>query len=123
MTTHRLRSAALCAVVAIVIGGCGSSGQPAGTVVIVVETEYKIVLSQGSFTPGTYTFDVTNHGQKTHSLEINGPGVRRVKLPENLGPGQSATMTVILRAGTYDVFCDIDRHKARGMDVSIHVTG
>jgi hypothetical protein len=32
-------------------------------------------------------------------------------------------MTVTLRVGTYDVFCQIDHHWARGMYVIIHVTG
>jgi hypothetical protein len=87
---------------AVLIAGCGtSSGQAQGTVVTATETEYKIVLSQTSFTPGTYTFVVTNHGQVTHSLEIKGPGVNGQRLPQLLGPSQSGSMTVTLRGGTY----------------------
>jgi uncharacterized cupredoxin-like copper-binding protein len=112
------------AVAGILIAGCGaSSGQSSGTVVTATETEYQIVLSRTSFTPGTYTFVVTNHGLVTHSLEINGPGVNDVQLPQILGPGQSASMTVTLRPGSYDVFCQVDHHRALGMNVIIQVTG
>ncbi len=118
------RAAALGAAAGILISGCStSSGQASGTVVTAAETEYQIVLSQTSFTPGTYTFVVTNHGLLTHSLEINGPGVNGQQLPHVLGPGQSASMTVTLRPGSYDVFCQADHHRARGMNVVIQVTG
>jgi hypothetical protein len=51
---------ALGAVAAMLITGCGtSSGQAQGTVVTATETGYKIVVSQASFTPGTYTFVAT----------------------------------------------------------------
>ena len=115
---------ALGAVAAMLITGCGtSSGQAQGTVVTATETEYKIVLSRASFTPGTYTFVATNHGQLTHSLEIKGPGVNGQQLPQLLAPGQSGSMTVTLRQGTYDVFCQAGRHKQLGMNVIIQVTG
>lgn len=109
---------------AVVIAGCGTSpGQTQGAVVTAIETEYQIVLSRTSFTPGTYTFVATNHGQVAHSLEIQGPGVNGQQLPQLLGPGQSGSMTVTLRRGSYDVFCQVDHHKARGMNVIIQVTG
>jgi plastocyanin len=115
---------ALGAVAGMLIAACGTSSGPApGTVVTTTETEYQIVLSQTSFTPGTYTFEVTNHGQVTHSLEINGPGVSDQRLPQLLGPGQSARMTVTLRRGSYDVFCQVGHHRALGMNVIIEVTG
>jgi plastocyanin len=112
------------AAAAILIAGCGTSpGQPRGTVATATETEYHIALSQTSFSPGTYTFVAINHGQVTHSLEITGPGVNGQQLPQVLAPGQSASMTVILSRGTYDVFCQIGRHRRLGMVVIIHVTG
>jgi plastocyanin len=121
---HRsVASAALRAcVVGMLVAGCGASGQTGGTVVTATETEYHIVLSRTSFTPGTYTFVATNRGFVTHSLKIVGPGVNGQHLPI-LAPGQSASMTVTLRPGSYDVFCQIGRHKQLGMNVIIQVTG
>jgi plastocyanin len=117
----RLRPA-LTAVAGMLIAGCGSSaGGVQGTVVNATETEYHIALSRTSFTSGTYTFVVTNDGQLLHSLEINGPGVNGQKLAQPLGPGQSGNLTVTLRPGTYDVFCQIGRHRTLGMIVIIHV--
>jgi plastocyanin len=110
-------------VAVLVAAGCGASPEQAqGTVVTAGETEYHIALSQTSFTPGTYTFVATNQGQATHSLEIKGPGVNGQHLPI-LAPGQSASMTVTLRRGTYDVFCQVGRHKALGMNLTIQVAG
>jgi uncharacterized cupredoxin-like copper-binding protein len=115
--------AAAFAAAATLIGGCGSSGQVRGKLVSAIETEYQIVLSQARFTPGTYTFDVENHGQLTHSLEVIGPGTGRRVLSKNIAPGQSADLTVRLRAGTYELICPIDHHARRGMSVTIRVSG
>jgi plastocyanin len=114
---------ALAVVAGMLIAGCGTSAGIQGTAVNATETEYHIALSRTSFTPGTYTFVVTNDGQVLHSLEIKGPGVNGQKLAQSLGPGQSGNLTVTLRRGSYDVFCQIGRHRRLGMIVIIHVTG
>jgi plastocyanin len=78
-------------------------------------------LSTMAFTPGAWTFAVTNTGKIVHSLEVDGPGLRAVTA--NLQPGQSATLTATLESGQYDVFCPIPGHKALGMNAEITVTG
>jgi plastocyanin len=85
------------------------------------ETEFHIALSQTTFSPGKYTFVAVDKGQLQHNLVINGPGVSQLKTPGLLSPGQSALVTVTLAKGTYDVFCGVPGHKARGMDVHITV--
>jgi uncharacterized cupredoxin-like copper-binding protein len=85
------------------------------------ETEYKITLSQGSFHPGSYAFKAVNNGTITHALTINGPGVSD-KSTGDLSPGDSATLTVTLQAGTYELWCPIDSHKSLGMDIHITVS-
>ncbi|UIJ33880.1 plastocyanin/azurin family copper-binding protein [Allobranchiibius sp. GilTou73] len=72
-----------------------------------------------TFTPGTYTFDVKNGGSATHALKIVGPGVD--KSTSDIAAGKSATLTVTLTAGTYDVNCPVANHKMLGMDVKIKV--
>jgi uncharacterized cupredoxin-like copper-binding protein len=83
-------------------------------------TEWNIALSAKSFAPGKYTFVAKNAGQFTHALEINGPGVNG-KSTADISAGQSADLTVTLKKGTYDVFCPVPGHKAKGMDLSLVV--
>ncbi|HUJ64443.1 MAG TPA: plastocyanin/azurin family copper-binding protein [Acidimicrobiales bacterium] len=83
------------------------------------ETEYKLDLSADSFTAGPYTFTAVNNGKIVHALEIDGPGVHAVT--GDVEPGQSASVSVQLEAGKYDVFCPIPGHKALGMNAEITV--
>jgi len=93
-----------------------------GTKVTANETEFKIALSQTSFTPGRYTFTAVNKGTLPHNLVINGPGVSQAKTPGLLSPGQSGQVTVTLKKGSYDVYCGVPGHKAQGMDLHITVS-
>ena len=86
------------------------------------EDEFHIKLSQQSFAPGGYTFQATNSGTIPHALTIDGPGLSDVSTGL-LKPGQSATMTVNLKAGSYNVYCPVGQHKAEGMSVNITVSG
>ncbi len=122
-------------VVALVASGCGSSSSKAdtsssttsggtvapgsGSKVTVGETEYKLALSADSFTAGSYTFTAVNNGKIVHALEIDGPGVHAVTA--DIEPGQSASVSVQLQPGKYDVFCPIPGHKALGMNAEITV--
>jgi plastocyanin len=98
-----------------------ASGSVAGTAVMVTETEFTIKLSRTHFTPGVYTFVTRDSGSITHALEIDGPGVHD-KASSNINPGQSTQLTVMLRKGTYDVWCPIANHKQLGMNTSITVS-
>jgi uncharacterized cupredoxin-like copper-binding protein len=123
------------AVLALAAAGCSSSSgkastssspTSAGTVapgsgskVTVGEVEYKLDLSTDSFTAGPYTFTAVNNGKIVHALEIDGPGVHAVT--SDIEPGQSASLSVQLQPGKYDVFCPIPGHKALGMNAEITV--
>jgi uncharacterized cupredoxin-like copper-binding protein len=48
-----------------------------------------------------------------HGLEIEGHGVE--KRAKNAKPGKTTSVTVTLKAGTYDYYCPVDGHKAAGM--------
>jgi uncharacterized cupredoxin-like copper-binding protein len=99
----------------------GSSAPSGAHTVNVSETEFHIGLSSTAFSPGTWTFAVTNNGKIVHSLEVDGPGVHAVTA--DLQPGQSATLNATLQSGQYDVFCPIPGHKALGMNAEITVAG
>jgi plastocyanin len=85
------------------------------------EGEMFIELSEDSFSPGTYTIEVSNTGNMPHDLvlEQNGEDVTGTEV---LQPGQSATLEVTLEAGDYVFYCSVGAHRAAGMELPITVT-
>jgi uncharacterized cupredoxin-like copper-binding protein len=92
------------------------------TAVTATEAEFHIALSKKSFSPGTYRFTAVDKGHLQHNLVINGPGVNQAKTAGLLSPGQSASVTVTLSKGSYDIYCGVPGHKAQGMNVNITVS-
>ena len=143
MRTHRLSLlGAVVVVVAAVSGGCGGSGGTGNSAstaastessassgggviktVSVHETEYKLSPNTISLTkPGTYVFKGVNDGTTAHALGVEGNGVDSDISAIN--PGSSGTLKVTLsKAGTYEIYCPIDGHKALGMKGTITVGG
>lgn len=101
-------------------GSGTASASSAGMPVTATETEFSITLSTRSFTPGTYTFAVDNTGKFPHNLTIAGPGVSQQSSPTMPG-GSKGSLTVTLQKGTYELWCSVDGHKDRGMDLKITV--
>jgi len=133
---------AVVVVVAAVSGGCGGSGGTGNSAstaastessassgggviktVSVHETEYKLSPNTISLTkPGTYVFKGVNDGTTAHALGVEGNGVDSDISAIN--PGSSGTLKVTLsKAGTYEIYCPIDGHKALGMKGTITVGG
>ncbi|MFE0650969.1 plastocyanin/azurin family copper-binding protein [Streptomyces sp. NPDC059534] len=98
------------------------STAPAGATRVTAElADFRITLSQQTFTPGTYAFAVTNTGHHDHALEVEGPsGENR---SSTVAPGESTTFTVTLKDGKYEVYCPVDGHKDLGMKTEITVAG
>ena len=92
----------------------------ASSEVAATETEFKIALPSSSIAAGSYSFDVKNDGKIDHDFVIKGNGVDE-KTP-TIGAGESATLDVDLKPGTYDVYCSIPGHKQAGMDLKLTVT-
>jgi uncharacterized cupredoxin-like copper-binding protein len=90
------------------------------TKVDVSEIEFKITLAQTPKSAGSYEFAVKNDGKVPHDFVVNGNGVNE-KTPL-LNPGDSKTLTVDLKPGTYDVFCSVPGHKQAGMDFKLTVS-
>ncbi|WP_051795199.1 cupredoxin domain-containing protein [Streptomyces sp. NRRL S-87] len=89
------------------------------TVVDVAMTDFHLKLSKTDLTAGRYTFRAANDGHHPHALEIEGPGGEH-RTP-TLQPGQSADLTVTLKAGSYEMYCPVDGHRALGMETDLHV--
>lgn len=130
-------AAGACAVaLAAALAACGNSGSGSGgtgatssptqhgkagpTTVTVQLTEYHLALSSKTFKAGDYTFVAKNAGHIVHSLEIEGQG-SDVGLPNGLQPGQSAQLKIMLKKGSYELYCPVDGHKDMGMKTEITV--
>ncbi|MGH3775989.1 MAG: cupredoxin domain-containing protein [Pseudonocardiaceae bacterium] len=131
----RLVTAATLAVAALLLtacgGGSGGSSSPttpgmppmtggAPMTVTAVEKDFSIELSETSFRPGTHAFRVENQGSNPHDLRIKGPGVASAG-SRVINSGGTTELTVTLQPGTYEVWCSVDNHRARGMDTTITV--
>jgi plastocyanin len=86
-------------------------------------SEWKVELSQASVAAGTVTFAITNAGSIPHGFEVEGKGIE--KEIERIQPGASDTLTLTLKAGTYEVYCPVgkDSHKKLGMETHLRVAG
>ncbi len=119
----RMTRVAAVAVLGLLLVGCSTVSDPPaseGTPITVAEHEYEIVLSQETFTPGSYSFNLTNDGTVVHNLNISGPGVSDAQ-SDDIAPGSTGTLTVTLESGTYELWCSIGAHKSNGMDITITV--
>jgi plastocyanin len=64
--------------------------------------------------PGIYEIDITNEGRIPHAIVIERNGIK-VRTPP-IPPGESTELKVNLTvAGTYEVYCPVDHHRAKGM--------
>jgi plastocyanin len=84
-------------------------------------SEWTIQLSDATVPAGPVRFTVTNAGSIPHAFEIEGQGTEH-ETPL-IQPGASATLTLTLVAGTYEVYCPVgeDSHKKLGMEAHLTV--
>jgi uncharacterized cupredoxin-like copper-binding protein len=83
-------------------------------------TEYKIEMP-AMIATGATTFNVTNMGNETHGFEIEGSGIEKALKPR-LKKGESGSLQVDLKPGTYKVYCPVIGHKWHGMSLDLTVT-
>jgi uncharacterized cupredoxin-like copper-binding protein len=94
-----------------------------GKTVTVSESEYKLSPSPLTISKaGTYTIEAKNDGTVDHALTVEGNGLEETR-SDTISPGQSATITVTLKAGTYRMYCPIDGHQKLGMHAKLIVSG
>jgi plastocyanin len=84
-------------------------------------SEWKVELSEATVAEGAVTFTVTNAGSIPHGFEVEGQGIEQQT--ELIQPGSSATLTLTLHPGTYEVYCPVgeDSHKKLGMETHLKV--
>lgn len=145
---------ALVAALAVLAPGCGGSDAdaedmrvegraamdttPAGTpappsipaLAADARREITVVLREWSLQPGPdavpageVTFEAMNTGTEAHTLAIDGAGADARTPP--IGPGETATLTVVLEPGTYRLFCPDGEggaaHASRGLSAPLVV--
>jgi plastocyanin len=86
-------------------------------------SEWKVELARDTVPAGPVTFRLSNKGTITHGFFVRGEGVAKGSL--DIPAGESASLTVSLKPGTYEVYCPMsdNSHKAAGMARKLIVTG
>lgn len=99
-----------------------SSSAASAQTVSVTLSEWKIRLSRDTVRTGPVTFEVNNTGSMNHSLHVLGDGVD--KGTREIPARQTASLTVTLKPGTYEVFCPMSEqsHKNAGMTRTLVVS-
>src|SRR5207245_80322 len=84
-------------------------------------SEWKVDLSRGTVSAGTVTFTITNAGSIPHAFEVEGRGIEQET--GVIQPGATATLTLTLTPGMYEVYCPVgaDSHRKLGMETDLNV--
>src|SRR2546428_4101874 len=109
---------------AVALAGAPAHRAPGGPAAVSAKlSEWKVELSERTIAAGTVTFTVANVGSIPHALEVEGQGIEQETAV--IQPGSSATLTLTLTPGTYEVYCPVgeDSHKKLGMETELKVAG
>jgi uncharacterized cupredoxin-like copper-binding protein len=96
--------------------------------------DYSVKPTVSSVRAGKVTFTAQNAGQIPHELMIERAPIKMdapgqpsedaaLGMIDDMGPGQSGQMTVNLKPGMYELFCNVPGHYAMGQHTMFKVTG
>ena len=83
--------------------------------------EFSYTLSRTTVPAGRVIFDFVNHGQDEHNLNVQpaeGPVAGSIANTPSRGMGEQQ---VILKPGTYTLFCSLSEHESKGMKATLLV--
>ena len=91
------------------------SSAAAAQSVPVTLSEWKLEMKRDTVPAGPVTFRVTNDGSMLHAFHVEGTGVD--KETRQISKGESASLTLNLKPGTYELYCPMSElsHKKAGM--------
>ena len=81
-----------------------------GLLLTVTLSEWKVRLSRDTVTAASVTFRVSNGGSMNHAFYVRGTGVE--KGIRDLAKGESGSLTVTLKPGTYDLRAEVGENFA-----------
>jgi uncharacterized cupredoxin-like copper-binding protein len=78
-------------------------------------------MGRDTVNAGTVKFNIKNEGATTHGFYIKGEGAN--KGSREIGAGESASFSLPLKPGTYEVYCPLAdlSHKKAGMSKTLVV--
>jgi hypothetical protein len=73
---------------------------------------------------GATRFHIVNNGAVQHSFVLEGAGTKK-QLANAIQPGEASFLNVDLTPGDYTIYCPVGEgaHRAKGMELTLHVTG
>jgi plastocyanin len=100
---------------AVALAACngGDVAVVQGQTVSLTLSDYRIAPQRVRVKPGRITFTVRNDAHGAHNWAVRGRGKVRGRIGTLL-PGESGTLTVRLKHGTYRMFCSIGHHEELG---------
>lgn len=122
MRTTRTRTLGLLAAVALIALGCGDGGDGGDA-----ERSNDLTIEAGDLfyepeefaaSAGEITFTMENTGAVEHDLIIE---ETEDEIIGELEPGESASGSVTLEAGTYTLYCAVVGHREAGMEATLDV--
>lgn len=96
----------------------GAGAEP----IAVTVSDFMIDPNEIELAGTTLTIDVTNDGPTPHNLSVRDESDEIVLATEDLGAGESETITGELEPGTYTIFCSLAGHESLGMAGTLTVT-
>ena len=130
------------AALALGAGGCGDDDEDGGSTastpaaapttpvattpasgrsaVAIAASEFKFTPSDVDVKAGRVTFRLRNDGGAPHALEIEGQGIEEET--KVIQGGQSATLSVNLKPGKYEMYCPVGNHRSMGMEGEVTVS-
>jgi plastocyanin len=104
-------------------GSSGSSGGGGASTNLQISADpsgqLKFDKSKLSAKAGNVTITMDNPSPVSHAVAVEGNGVD--KDGSTVSMGGKSTVTVNLKAGTYQFYCPVDGHKAAGMEGTLTV--
>ncbi len=116
-----IRIAAAVMTLGLLAAACGGSDAPS------TAPEGSVTIEAGdlffdpesvSLTAGGAEVTLVNIGAVEHDLAVEGQDVHEI----HVNPGETATGTINLSAGTYTFYCTIPGHRAAGMEGTMTVS-
>jgi plastocyanin len=109
--------------IAAAVAAFSSVAAAQSVAVPVTLSEWKVEMARDTVPAGPVTFRLSNKGTITHGFFVRGEGI--AKGSREIPAGESASFSVTLKPGTYEVYCPMsdNSHKAAGMVRKLVATG